>query len=196
MRRARNVVLICAAAAALAFVFHHALLVAVGSYLVRTDAPQKADIALVLGGDGKGRRILGGAELAREGYTPQVLVSGPGSAYGFHESDLAIQYAVRNGYPESYFRPMVHEGHSTRDEAEVAAPILRQMGAHTVLLVTSNFHTHRAGAVFRSVTPEIRYIVIGVPDDDFSVDGWWRNREGRKVALLEWTKPVANWFGI
>src|ERR1700733_14835099 len=103
MRRAQSLVLICAAAVALALVFQHALLAAAGSYLVRTEAPQKADIVLVLGGDGKGRRILGGAELVREGYAPQVLVSGPGSAYGFHECDLAIQYAVRNGYPESYF---------------------------------------------------------------------------------------------
>lgn len=196
MRRARNVVLICAAAVVLAWVFHHALLVAFGSYLVHTDALQKADIALVLGGDGRGRRILGGAELAREGYAPQVLVSGPGSAYGYHECDLAIQYAVRNGYPESYFRHMEHDGHSTRDEAEVAAPILRQMGVHTVLLVTSAFHTRRAGAVFRSATPEIRYIVVGVPDDYFSVDAWWRNREGRKIVFLEWTKTVANWLGI
>jgi hypothetical protein len=50
--------------------------------------------------------------------------------------------------------------------------------------------------VFRDVTPDIRYVVIGVPDEYFSADGWWHNREGRKIALLEWTKTVANWFRL
>jgi uncharacterized SAM-binding protein YcdF (DUF218 family) len=118
--------------AALALVFHQALLAAAGSYLVRPGVPEKADIVMVLGGDGTGRRILGGAELVRQGYAPQVLVSGPGSAYGFHECDLAIPFAIRAGYPERFFRHMEHDGHSTRDEAEVAAPVLQEMGVHTV----------------------------------------------------------------
>jgi uncharacterized SAM-binding protein YcdF (DUF218 family) len=91
---------------------------------------------------------------------------------------------------------MEHDGHSTRDEAYVAAPILRQLRVHTALLVTSDFHTRRAGAVFRDVTPDISYIVVGTPDDYFSARGWWRDREGRKITLLEWTKTVANWFKI
>jgi uncharacterized SAM-binding protein YcdF (DUF218 family) len=196
LRAISKVVVIAAAVAALGLVFHQALLAAVGSYLVRPEAPEKADLVIVLAGDGEGRRILEGGELVRQGYAPQALVSGPGSVYGFHECDLAIQFAVRAGYPEQYFRHMEHDGHSTRDEAAVAAPILHHMGVHTALLVTSNFHTRRAGAVFRDVMPDIRYIVIAVPDENFSADGWWRNREGRKIALLEWTKTIANWLRL
>jgi len=180
----------------LALLFHNAVLGAVGSYLVREQPPEKADIAIVLAGDGSGRRVLKAAELVRSGYAPLALVSGPGGAYGFHESDLEIRYAVKAGYPESYFRAVLHEGHSTRDEARIAAPILRQLGIHTALLVTSDFHTRRAGNVFRETTPEIRYIVVGASDQYFSAGGWWHDREGRKTAFLEWTKTVANWLRL
>jgi uncharacterized SAM-binding protein YcdF (DUF218 family) len=195
-RRLKIAVLVAGALLTLAYEFHNAFLGAIGGYLVRDEAPEKADVALVLGGDYTGRRILTAAELVRQGYVPQVLVSGPDGAYGVHECDLAIRYAVNAGYPESYFRHMEHNGHSTRDEARTAAPILRGMHARTVLLVTSDYHTRRAGGLFRAVTPEISYIVVGAPDQYFSARGWWRNREGQKVAFFEWSKTVASWFGM
>jgi hypothetical protein len=37
--------------------------------------------------------------------------------------------------------------------------------------------------------------LIAVPNQDFLPDKWWQEREGKKVALLEWTKTVATWFG-
>ena len=67
---------------------------AIGYALVRSDGPAKAEIAVVLGGDFYGRRILKGAELVREGYIPAVLVSGPPGFYGMHECDLAIPFAA------------------------------------------------------------------------------------------------------
>jgi uncharacterized SAM-binding protein YcdF (DUF218 family) len=194
MRVLRVVVLIAVLLTAVGYMFHNALLGALGGYLVREQAPEKADIGIVLAGDWSGRRILEGGKLVREGYVPQILVSGPAGEYGLHECDLAIAFAVKAGYPESYFRHMEHDGHSTRDEAELAAPILRQMQIHKALLITSDFHTRRAGDVFRDVTPDISYTVVGAPDEHFSAGGWWRDREGRKIALLEWTKTVANWF--
>jgi len=177
-----------------AYLFHNAILAGVGEYLVRDQAPEKADLAIVLAGDGSGHRILKAAEMVREGYAPQVLVSGPGGAYGLHECDLAIPFAVKAGFPEDYFRHLEHNGLSTRDEAEAAAPILRRLHVRTVMLVTSDYHTRRAAQVFRDETPDISYIVVGAPDQHFTARGWWHDREARKITLLEWAKTVANWF--
>jgi uncharacterized SAM-binding protein YcdF (DUF218 family) len=182
--------------AATGLLFHNQVLGAIGGYLVRQQAPSKADIALVLGGDFSGHRIVRAAELERQGYVPQVLVSGPAGAYGLHECELAIAFAERAGYPKSYFRHLEHDGHSTRDEAHIASAFFRETRVHTVLLVTSDYHTRRAGSIFREVAPDITYIVIAAPDEHFSAGGWWRDREGRKIALLEWTKTVANWFKL
>lgn len=176
--------------------FYAAILGAMGSYLVSAGPPRKSDIVVVLAGDGFGNRILKGAELVREGYAPKVLVSGPAGNYGFHENDLAIPFAVRAGYPESYFLPFPHDARSTQDEAQAIVPELRRMGDRDILLVTSDYHTRRAGKIFRSAAPDLQFHVVAAGDQFFTPDGWWKNREGRKVFAIEWMKTVSEWFGL
>ena len=38
-------------------------------------------------------------------------------------------------------------------------------------------------------------VVIAAPDQYFSPDGWWNNREGRKTFVIEWMKTVAEMVG-
>ena len=71
----------------------------VGLYLQKACPPEKADIIVVLAGDSSGNRILKSGELAREGYAPALLVSGPEGYYGYLESDLAIEFSSRRGFP-------------------------------------------------------------------------------------------------
>jgi uncharacterized SAM-binding protein YcdF (DUF218 family) len=176
------------------FLFHARILAALGSYLDQSGPPEKADVAYVLAGDSRGHRILKAAELVREGYAPHAVVSGPAGAYGHYESDLAIPFAVQAGYPESEFIPFPNHALSTREEAEAAVQELRSLGAHRVLLVTSLYHTRRAGGLFRSIAPEMTFIVVASPDEFFTKDGWWRDREARKTFLYEWLKTIAGWF--
>jgi len=178
-----------------AVVFRTAIFTALGDYLVKAGPPQKADIVLVLAGDSTGNRILKAAELVREGYAPKVVVSGPGEQYDLHECDLEIPFAVRRGYPESYFLHYEMEAHSTKEEAEVDVPELRRLGAKTVLLVTSDFHTRRATKIFRRTAPDLTFYPVAAPTLYFD-GGWWKNREGQKTFANEWMKTVAEWFGI
>lgn len=180
---------------ALLFLFHSALLGAFGSYLVRDDVPHHADAILVLAGDSSGNRILKAAQMVREGYALKAIVSGP-PIYGIHESDLAIAMAERAGYAPAFFQPFEHSAHSTREEARAAAPLLRSMHAQRVILVTSDYHTRRAGSTFRSEIPDVQFDVVAAPDLDFSPHGWWKNREGRKTFVYEWIKTVSGWFGM
>ena len=117
MRALRFLTLVLAVAIILGFIFHNAVLAGLGSYLVKADPPEKADIALVLAGDGEGNRILKAAQLARQGYVSKILVSGPSGMYGLHECDLAIPFAVKAGYPESYFLHFENDARSTQEEA-------------------------------------------------------------------------------
>ena len=180
----------------LALLFHSTILAALGGYLVKAGPPQKADIALVLGGDFSGNRILKAAELVRQGYVPKVLVSGPAGIYDFFECDLEIPFAVKRGYPESYFEHLEHHAHSTKEEAAVLIPDLRRTGAKSILLVTSDFHTRRAGAIFRTAAPDLTWTIVAAPDPYFTPAAWWRNREARKTFLIEWMKTVAEWFNL
>ncbi len=183
-----------AAAAALAFLFHAPILGALGSYLVHDEPPRHADVILVLAGDASGGRILKGAELVRQGYAPRAIISGP-VIYSVHECELAIALAERAGYPASYFVHFEHHAHSTAEEAQDAAPLLRSMGVKRVLMVTSDFHTRRAGKSFRAAMPDLDFDVVGSPDESFTPLGWWKDREGRKIFVIEWMKTVAEWFG-
>jgi uncharacterized SAM-binding protein YcdF (DUF218 family) len=192
----RTFALVLIAIVVLGLIFHTAVLAGLGSYLIKSDRPEKADIALVLAGDGEGYRILKAAQLARQGYVSDVLVSGPSGMYGQYECDLAIPFAVKAGYPESYFMHFENEARSTQEEARDAIERLRQLGMHKVLLVTSDYHTRRAGKIYRAAAPDLQFVVVAAPDRYFTADGWWHNRQGKKIAFNEWVKTLTEPFGI
>jgi uncharacterized SAM-binding protein YcdF (DUF218 family) len=175
-------------------VSHRYWLGVLGGYLIHDEAPAPADMVVVLAGDYLGNRIITAANLVRRGLAPKVLVSGPGNVYGEYESDLAIAFAVRHGFPQSYFVPFPNDSMSTAAEADAIIPELRKLHARRIDIVTSNFHTRRAGDIYRSRAPDMEFHLIGAPDLYFTADGWWRHREGRKTFLMEWEKTVATWL--
>ncbi len=193
---ARNLAFAAGVLILIALVFHNVVLSGLGNFLVKAEPPEKADIALVLAGDSEGNRILTAAQLVRSGFVPKVAVSGPSGIYGYHECDLAIPFAEKAGYPESYFIHLENDARSTKEEAAATIARLRELGAHKILLVTSNYHTRRAGKIFRAAAPDLEFVVVAAPDPDFTTSGWWHNRQGEKTAFIEWIKTVTEPFGI
>ena len=167
-----------------------------GNFLVKAEPPDKADAIIVLAGDVTGSRILTAADLVRKHYAPVVLVSGPFEIYGHNEAFLAIDYAVSKGCPKDWFRPVTHRSNSTRDEARALASVLRREHYSKVLLVTSDFHTRRAGSIFRRSIPGLNMLVVAAPAPDFHPDSWWTSRPSQKVFLQEWAKTLADWLNI
>jgi uncharacterized SAM-binding protein YcdF (DUF218 family) len=167
---------------------------------VENDGPAKADIGVVLAGDYWGDRIEKAAQLIRQGYIPDVLVSGPPGYYGYHECDLAISFIVRQGYPAAAFIPFPHDGLSTEEEARAILPELRKRNIHSYLLVTSDYHSRRAARTFRHIGRKMGYepAVRAVTSSDryFRVERWWQTREGRKTVFFEWSKTVAFSLGM
>lgn len=199
-RSTLKLVLLLSAVLLAAFLLRGLWLPALGWALVHDDGPAKADFAVVLGGDFGGQRVERGAELVRDGYVPMVLVSGPTYLYGLYERDLAIAFIERKGYPAEWFAAVPGHALNTRQEAYEVLAELRRRNAHSFLLVTSDFHSGRAGRTFRDVaritgyTPQMR--VVTAPNQFFNPADWWRHREGQKVVFTEWTKTVATVLGI
>jgi uncharacterized SAM-binding protein YcdF (DUF218 family) len=195
-----RILLIAVAAILLVFLTRAWWLAGFGRALVHDDGPAKADIAVVLAGDAYGHRILKAAELVREGYVPAVLVSGPAGAYGMNESDLAIPFAVRNGCPEQWFINFPNKSLSTREEAGDVLQELRRRNVKSFLLVTSDYHSARARRIYLATErasgggPEFR--TVSAPDEFFHPNSWWQNRQGQKIAFIEWSKTVATVFGL
>jgi len=189
-----GIVLICAAAVLL--VFSSRILWSLGAVFDSGEPPRKADMIVVLGGDARGSRILTAAELAREGYAPKVLVSGAGEFYGHHESDLAIDFAVQHGYPRDVFIPFRHAALSTADEARADIGQLRRLGVRKYLLVTSVYHTARAGRAFRREGADLEMHPISAPELYWQNGEWWKDREGRKIWLNEAVRTIADYLRI
>ncbi|MBS1827535.1 MAG: YdcF family protein [Acidobacteria bacterium] len=167
-----------------------------GNYLVSASQPEPADTIIVLAGDFAGKRIETAGDLVRRKFAPFALVSGPSAIYAKNEADLAIDYAITQGYPRELFRSVYHHSDSTRDEALAFRQYLLQNNLRKVLIVTSDFHTRRAGAIFRRTMPEIQTRMIAAPTAGFDPATWWQSRPARKVFFQEWLKTLADWLGI
>jgi uncharacterized SAM-binding protein YcdF (DUF218 family) len=180
-----------------ALLFWKPLLSALGNALVEDDGVRKAQAAVVLGGDGHGVRIITAAQLAQAGYVPYVIVDGPKTLLGY-ESDMNIPYAEQRGYAAALFRALKlpADVRSTQTEAEYVGQYLKKAGIHRILLVTSNFHTHRAAYLFRKFNPSLDVIAVPAADPDFKPDSWWTFQLGRDTFMLEWMKTVAAYLGI
>jgi uncharacterized SAM-binding protein YcdF (DUF218 family) len=182
-----------------AYVFSSQLLTFAGDLLIEDDGPRKADAIVVLGGDGYGDRTLLGAELAKEGYAPYVVVSGmPDLIHS--EPNEEIQFAELHGYPASLLRQvdLPPDAESTRTEEDFLGKYFAARGIKSILLVTSNYHSRRAAKLWRRENPAIAVSVVPSVDPAryFTPQTWWKTRAGQKIFLLEWAKTVSVVFGL
>ncbi len=169
---------------------------ALSHWLVHNDAPFRADMVLVLAGDGTGYRILKAADLVAKGYAPKVGVSGPQVYYDLYESDIAIPFAVRHGYPAGWFIPLPNVSFSTDEEARAIVPELRKLQVKRLIVVTSDYHTGRSWRVYRRLAPDMELRMVAAPVPWFTMDDWWRSRQGRKHIFYEYTKSLAYLLGM
>ena len=178
------------------FVFSDKILWTLGAALVMAEAPRKADMAEVLGGDYRGNRILKACELVRGGFVPKALVTGGGGFFDLHESKLSISFAGIHGCPSTFFIPLEYPALSTTDEVSHLVPELRRLGVRKLLVVTSPSHTGRAARVFRRLAPDIEVHTIAAFDPEWNNGYWWKIRQGRKTWLDEAIKTVADFFRL
>ncbi|HEX7618870.1 MAG TPA: YdcF family protein, partial [Verrucomicrobiae bacterium] len=111
--------------------------------------PVKADAIVVLGG-WVTERPERAAELFKQGEAPKILVSGFGD--GVSNEKLLEKEGVTNAAIS-----LENKSRTTRENAEFSIPLLRQMGAHRVIIVTSWYHSRRALACFEHYAPDITF---------------------------------------
>jgi uncharacterized SAM-binding protein YcdF (DUF218 family) len=116
--------------------------------LTRDSGDVKGDVMVVLGGgDGRAERA---AELFKQGTAPRVLVTGAG------DCETNVQELERRGVPASMIT-MESKSLTTLENAKFSLPLLREMGVHRVIIVTSWFHSRRALACFEHFAPEMKF---------------------------------------
>lgn len=167
-----------------------------GRFLV-VDQPRPSDLILVLEGeaDSRPQRAL---ELLRQGLAPRMWIDADSRLreYEWTEADLATIYF--HSLPPALaarIRVRPETDLSTKEEAQGVAAELGAAGVHSVLLVTSEFHTRRALTIYRREVPGVRFSVAAAYNSRaYGVD-WWRRREWAKRWLLE-SLSFAWWEGV
>jgi len=168
-----------------------AIFVALASQAARflvVDKSEKSDAIVVLAGETNVRpaRAL---ELLRQGVAPRVFMDAETRdlIYDQRLTDIAQKYV--NGLPEAgrvSVCPIV--GFSTNAETDDVNRCLQSLGAHHVLIVTSDFHTRRALMIFRHRLPQYQFNVAAARNPAEFGDAWWTNREWAKTIFEEWAK--------
>jgi hypothetical protein len=175
------------------------------SLLIASDAiPPHVDAAVVLEGSisAEKTRIAGAVSLLQRGIAHRILVSVPRESYwGQSLPPVARSYMERTygGDVASKidFCETGPEINSTEQEAQADLRCIKERGWHSIVIVTSDYHSRRAGKVWRRAIKKedsgIQLWMNGVPDPDFR-EPWWRHRRSAKIWLSEflkllWTVP-------
>jgi uncharacterized SAM-binding protein YcdF (DUF218 family) len=177
-----------------------------GYVLVTTDTlPSHADGAIVLQGSmvSEDARMAGAVRLLQQNVVDKILLSLPETSYwGQSLPNLARAYLQKRYGNEVADRFEFCETgpgvDSTEQEARAIMPCIQERRWQSIVVVTSNFHSRRAGMIWRrtwrQTKSHIQIRVDGVADPSFSPDGWWRRRLYAKTWFFESIKLATSAF--
>jgi hypothetical protein len=181
-----------------------------GGYLLISNdpLPVHADVAVVLQGSilAEQQRLRGALQLLQGDKVTQILVSIPKESYwGQSVAPIARSYIARKYGQASADRTTFCESgpevNSTQQEASVLSKCVMAYGWHSMILVTSDYHSRRARIIWKKVlrhqNSSIEHVSIyGVGDAEFHAVGWWQDRLSAKTWVTEcikllWTSVAA-----
>lgn len=176
-----------------------ALLIGGADLLISTDpVPAHADAAVVLQGSmaGEMARLPGAMAFLQRGIADRVLVSIPEMSYWGQSLPPVARAYLERTYGSALaervdFCETGDEVNSTEQEARVVLHCIRDHGWHSIIVVTSDYHTRRAGILWRramrEMDPQLSLSVESVADPEFQKP-WWRHRLSAKVWISESSK--------
>jgi uncharacterized SAM-binding protein YcdF (DUF218 family) len=151
------------------------------------DAYDKADALIILGDDNfYADRATRGAQLFREGKAPVIVASGRRLRPNAGIAELMEHDLVERGVPRDRIVRFAHDADGTLEEAQALTRLVRERKWHSVIVVTSNFHTRRARYIFQRVFPKgVEVRVASAQDGDFDPEHWWEKRKSIKELTGE-----------
>lgn len=185
------------------------LFLGLGRLLSVNDPLDKADAIYVLAGS-RMDRPLEGAFLYQEGYGSVLVLSRdkPDGAERYLETrhaipyrsgaDLARENLLAFGIPADamLIPPELHE--NTAQEASTIARLARERAWRRVIVVTSVYHTQRAGyALHRALSGTGVEVLMRWPRlEEARPATWWLNRDDLKYVASEAPKFAAYFLGL
>ena len=156
----------------------------------------KADALVVLSDDNfYADRATRAAELLREGKAPLIVASGRRLRPNAGIAELMEHDLIERGVPKEKILRLPQDSDSTKEEAEGVLKLAKEKKWHSLIVVTSNYHTRRARYIFRRVFPQgMEVSVASARDGDFDPQHWWEKRQSTKKLIREFAgMAVAVW---
>jgi len=154
------------------------------------DEPEKSDAIVVLAGETNVRpaRAL---ELLRQGVAPRLFLDAETRDLVYDQRLIEIAQKYVNGLGEANRVSVCPiTSFSTNAEVDDVSRCLQPLGAHRVLIVTSEYHTRRALTIFRHRLPQYQINVAAARSPTQFGEAWCTNREWAKTTFDEWAKML------
>jgi uncharacterized SAM-binding protein YcdF (DUF218 family) len=175
-----------------AFVLSGTLLAGLGAYPVLTaggwiflqvNRPVSRPSAIVVLGGESWTRAQHAARVFATTPAPVVIVTGEGDEYEYR------RILLRDGVPKSSIR-LESKSTSTRENAMFTIPLLRELKATNVLLVTSWYHSRRTIDCFEHYAPDLKFYSSPTPRPK----DWWPDEYDRTRLWQEYGKIL--YYGV
>jgi len=184
-----------------------AALLRAGTWLVREDPPQKAQIVVVLSG-GLPERALAAAQEFKASGASAVWLTRPRQP-GAAMQELRLPYAgedqysrmvlIERGVPAAAIRTLNPAINNTADELKAVFEELKAHPGETVVIVTSKAHTRRVRAVWNVISDGNHrrdLLLRAAPEDPFDAQHWWRSSNDALSVVREYLGLLNAWLGL
>jgi uncharacterized SAM-binding protein YcdF (DUF218 family) len=179
-----------------------------GAFLYDEQPLQRADTIFVFAGT-RMERSLEAVDLYLAGYAGTIVITQPlpdsgvlalerrGIAFP-SDAELSRDAMMKLGVPSAAILVPAKWHDSTADEAHTLRQLTTARGWRRIIVVTSKFHTRRAGVAVRRALDGtgVEIVLRGSRYDQADPAHWWRTRRDVRWATLESQKLVAYWLGL
>jgi len=169
----------------------------------------RADAIVMLSGSATFReRAEHAAKLYQEGRSPRVILTNDNLRSGWSSAqqrnpyfyERALDDLLARGVPRQDIEVLATPVTSTYDEAALLREYSERHGLHSLLIVTSAYHSRRALWTFRYVFGESA-IVVGLEPANTGAQSprpliWWLSLLGWRTVATEYPKLVIYWFRL
>ena len=167
-----------------------------GESWVVEDPLRQSDALLLLSDDNFfADRATRASELYRQKLAPVVVASGRRLRPTAGVAELMEHDLIERGVPKDRIIRFPQDADNTRDEAQALRALVVEKNWHSVIVVTSNYHTRRSRYIFERVFPDsVAVRVASARDGGFDPERWWENRKSLKLFIHELAAMVvATW---
>jgi uncharacterized SAM-binding protein YcdF (DUF218 family) len=201
MRKLLAFILLCIMLIAVGITFRTPILLSFSNHLIQQDEPQKVEAMVVLSGNAF-ERGYEAYDLFMKGYAPKIICPGGNLQPDFlvlndsvYESDLTKKSILRQHVADSIVITL-HQGASTAEEAVAVLKYCKENHIKKIMVVTTLFHTRRAGHVYHKLFDKegIQVIMRGAHCYMYDENHWWQNEYGMIGLNNEYMKTLYYWL--